>query len=201
MPFRRESPQLLPSGVAGPQLLPTPPPRAKWPWLVAWAVIVLALGGWGVRTFLLIPRADPIALFVLEHEGQLQIQWNHSSRSVTGAAGGTLDIADGKDTRHVPLSPQDLAKGSFTYQRNTGDIEVRMAVEDPQGKRIEERSQYLGSAPVKVDSQEMRDLERQRDDLQAEVERLRLANGSQAERIQELERTERILETRLGIKQ
>lgn len=205
MPFRRESPQLLPSGAsssfAGPQLLPAPPPRPKWPWLVVWAVIVLGLAGWGVRSFLLIPRADPIALFVLEHEGQLQIQWNHNARSVTGAAGGTLDIADGKDTRHVPLSPQDLAKGSFTYQRNTGDVEVRMAVEDSQGKKVEERSQYLGTAPTKVDSQEMKDLQQQRDALQAEVERLRLANGSQAQRIQELERTERILETRLGIKQ
>jgi proteasome lid subunit RPN8/RPN11 len=200
VPFRRESPQSMPSLGAGPQLLPAPPPRSKWPWLVAWAVVVVTLAFFGVRAFVLSPRTDPIALSVLEHDGQLQIQWNHNARSVTGASGGTLDIADGKDTRHVPLSPQDLAKGGFTYQRNTGDVEVRMAVEDSQGKKIEERSQYLGSAPTKIDSQEMRDLQQQKDALQAEVDQLRRANGAQAERIQELERAQKILETRLGIK-
>jgi proteasome lid subunit RPN8/RPN11 len=200
VPFRRESPQSMPSLGPGPQLLPAPPPRSKWPWLVAWAVVVLALAFFGVRAFVLSPRTDPIALSVLEHDGQLQIQWNHTARSVTGASAGTLDIADGKDARHVPLSPQDLAKGSFTYQRNTGEVEVRMAVEDAQGKKIEERSQYLGSAPAKVDSQEMRDLQQQKDALQAEVDQLRRSNGAQAERIQELERAQKILETRLGIK-
>ena len=200
VPFRRENPQVSSSLGPGLQLLPAPAPKAKWPWLVGWAVVVLALAGWGVREFVLAPRTDPIALIVAEHDGQLQIQWSHTARSVTGAAAGTLDIADGKDTRHVPLSPQDLAKGSFTYQRNTGDVEIRMAVEDPQGKRVEERSQYLGTAPTKVDSEEMRTLQQQRDDLQAEVDRLKQVNGTQAERIQELERAQKILETRLGIK-
>jgi proteasome lid subunit RPN8/RPN11 len=199
-PFQRENPQVFPAANAGPQLLPAPPPRSKWPWVLLYAVVVLGLAAWGVRYFLLVPRADPIALSVLEHDGQLQIQWNHNARSVTGAAAGALDITDGKDSRHVALSPQDLAQGRFTYQRNTGDIQVRMAVEDAQGQKIEERSQYLGSPPAKVDSQELKDLQQQRDDLQAEVERLRQANGSQAARILELERTQRILETRLGIK-
>ncbi|HEY4361691.1 MAG TPA: hypothetical protein VGN17_12005 [Bryobacteraceae bacterium] len=198
MPLRRESPQAYPG--AGPQFLAPQAQKAKWPWLVGLTVVVLALIGWGVKVFVLPSGGDPIALSVLEHDGQLQIQWNHTARTVIGAAAGTLDIADGKDTRHVPLSPQDLAKGSFTYQRTTGDVEVRMAVEDAQGKRVEERSQYLGTAPTKVDSQQVHDLEKQRDDLQAQVERLQQTTASQAERIQVLERAQKILETRLGIK-
>ena len=201
MPLRRENAPQYSGAVASPQFLPSEPPKAKWPWLVGLAVVVLALIGWGVKVFVLTPNGEPIALSVLEHDGQLQIQWSHTARTVTGAAAGTLDIADGKDTRHVPLSPQDLAKGSFTYQRTTGDVEVRMAVEDSQGKRVEERSQYLGTPPTKVDSQAMQTLQQQRDDLQAEVDRLKQVNGSQAEHIQELERSQKILETRLGIKQ
>ena len=196
----RESPQVFPAAATGPQLLPSPPPRSKWAWLTLYTVVVLGLAVWGVRYFLWTPRIDPIALSVLEHEGQLQIQWNHNARTITGASAGSLDITDGSDSRHVALSPKDLAVGSFTYQRNTGDIQVRMAVLDPQGQKIEERSQYLGSAPVRTDPQELKDLQQQRDDLKAEVERLRSLNGSQTERIQELERTERILQTRLGIK-
>jgi hypothetical protein len=163
-------------------------------------VVVLGLAAWGVRYYLLVPGPDPIALSVLDRDGQLQIQWNRGARSVTAATAGTLDIADGKDSRHIALSPQDLALGSFTYQRSTGDVQVRMVVQDGPGQKVEERSQYLGSSPAVVDSQATKDLEQQRDDLKAQVDRLRRTNSSQAQKIQELERTQRILETRLGIK-
>jgi hypothetical protein len=192
---------MFPPAASGPQLLPAPPPRSKWLWYVLAAIVVLGLAGVGLRYFMLPTHADPIALSVLAHEGQLQIQWNHNARSVIGAVAGSLEITDGSGSpRHVALSPVDLASGNFTYQRSSGDIQVRMEVQDAQGRQVEERSQYLGSPPEHVDTQQMKDLQQQRDDLQAEVDRLRGANSAQAEKIGELERTQRILQTRLGIK-
>jgi hypothetical protein len=199
-PFPRESPQMYPSASGGPELmLPSAPERKKWPLIVV-AVVLLLLAGWGARVFLLAPRVDPIGLLVLDHDGQLQIQWNHNSRTVVAASRGNLDITDGKSVRHIPLTDQDLARGSFTYQRSTGDVGVRMTVEDSQGHKNEEPSQYLGSPPAKVSSAEIQDLEQQRDTLKAEVDRLTEVNNTQNDRIMELERTNRVLQSRLGIK-
>jgi hypothetical protein len=50
-----------------------------------------------------------------------------------------------------------------------------------------------------VDTSELAAIKAKRDELEAEVERLRTENGKQTERIQQLERTLRILQARLGI--
>lgn len=202
--FQREIPREMPRSVhlplTGPELLPPPPRKAKWPLLAVWAILAIALVAAGFRYFVQSPRADPIALTVTEKDGQLQISWNHLSRSVTGASRGSLAIVDGTQTRTETLTPQDLARGNFTYVRNSGDVEVRMAVENPSGDKVEEASRFLGRPPVTPDSEELKSLQQQRDDLQAQLQRLRQENAAQNERIQQLERTLRILQTRLGAK-
>src|SRR5579883_2978017 len=118
----------------GPLLLPlNPPKRMRWWWLLAWAVVVGALGFGGYRYLNATSAPEPIGLTVSEHDGELQIAWNHQARPVTGAAHGSLAIVDGKQTRDIPLSPQDLAQGRFTYVRESGDIEVRLMVENAAG--------------------------------------------------------------------
>ena len=52
-----------------------------------------------------------------------------------------------------------LARGKFTYQRRTGDIEVRLAMEAPSGERVQEATRYLGQPPVKVTPAEIKVLE------------------------------------------
>lgn len=183
-----------------PDLLPAPPPRARWPWLVVAAIVILALGAMGLRYFVFPPRVEPISLAVTEKDGQLEIQWNPLAKAMNGATRGSLAIVDGKDTRTVPLAPQDLSRGSYAYQRTSGDVEVRLAVENASGEKTEEASRYLGRPLVKEDSEELKSLQQQRDDLQAEVQRLRQENATQNERIQQLDRTLRILQTRLGVK-
>jgi hypothetical protein len=153
----------------------------------------------GLRYFVLTPRADPLALTVVEHDGQLQIQWNHSAGSVTSAVRGVLSITDGQTPRAYPLTPQDLAQGSFTWKRSSGDVEIRMSVANAQGEEVKETTTFLGGAPARPESDEKAKAgEDERGQLQDEVERLKRENAGQVLRIQELERNLKILQSRLG---
>ena len=118
------------------------------------------------------------------------------ARPVTAAVHGTLVINDGSGTQTYALSPRELTAGSYTYQRKTGDVEVRMSVEDSEGTKVQEASRFLGQAPVTVDQNELGDLKKKREDLEAEVQRLIRANRAQEEKIQQLQRTVQIMQAR-----
>jgi proteasome lid subunit RPN8/RPN11 len=178
------------------QYLPSPPPKKKWPWLVGWAVLVILAAVFGLRYWMLRPAQEPISLAVVEHEGLLRIEWNHSARPVTAAVHGTLVINDGSNTQTYALSPRELTAGSYTYERKTGDVEVRMSVEDSEGAKVQEASRFLGQPPVKVDPNELGDLKKKREELEAEVQRLIRANRDQQEKIQQLQRTVQIMQAR-----
>ena len=183
--------------------VPAGPQKARWPWLVAWVLVLAALGFLGWRYFVLRPTVEPISLAVLEHEGQLQIGWNHSARAVAQAVRGTLEISDGGDTKRIAMTPGDLQRGNLTYQRHSGDVEVRLIVEEEDGEKTQEASRFLGRPPEqpgvkKEDAQPARALETQRSDVDAEVNRLRKQNEEQAARIQQLERIVKIMQTRSG---
>jgi hypothetical protein len=158
------------------------------------------LAALGVQYFASQPGPQPISLTLLEREGQLQIEWNPAARPVAGAIRGTLAIVDGNETQSVSLTRADLVAGKFTYQRKSGDIEVRLSVQDAGGDSTQEASRFLGQPPVRSDPEELRTLENRRAELEAEIARLQSENAAQANRIQQLERTLRILQTRLGSK-
>ena len=134
---------------------------------------------------------------MLEHESQLQISWNHNARPVASAVRGTIEIADGSDTKRIALTPADLQRGNLTYQRHSGDVEIRLTVEEDGGDKVQEASRFLGLAP-EVKEEAPKALETKRDDLDAENKRLRQQNGEQAQRIQQLERIVKIMQTRQG---
>jgi hypothetical protein len=143
-------------------------------------------------------NVEPLSLGMIEQNGQLQIQWNRASRSILNATGGTLEIVDGQDKRDIPMNRSELAQGSFTYARQSGDVQVRLTVTGSGGPLVE-ASRFLGAAPAQGDTNEADSLKVERDALQDEVTRLRLQSGQQAARIQQLERTLVILQSRLGI--
>lgn len=178
--------------------IPAPPRKARWPWLLAWALALATLGFFGWRYFELRPTIEPISLSVLEREGQLQVSWSHTARSILGATRGTLEISDGGDTKRLSLTPDDLQRGSLTYQRRTGDVEVRMIVEDQGGEKTQEASRYLGRPPEKHDDAQVKELDTQRSNLEDENNKLRGENAAQAQRIQQLERIVKIMQTRQG---
>jgi proteasome lid subunit RPN8/RPN11 len=197
-PAPREVPSLYQT--SGPQLLQTPAPRKKWPWLALWAVVVIALAVALLRYWMATSQPEPISLAVVERDGQLQIEWNRNAKPVSGAARGAIEISDGADSRTIRLTPAQLASGHFTYARKTGDIEVRMTVEDGGGTKTQEASRFLGRSPsTPANNQELSDLQRRRDELELEVAKLRRENDDQAAKIQQLERTLRVLQARLGI--
>jgi len=195
---RRELPQreIAAPTFGQPQFVPSPPPKKKWPWLVGWAVLVIVLAVFGLRTWMFRPAQEPISLTVVEHDGQLRIEWNHAARPVTAALHGTLVINDGSNTQTYALSPRELTAGHFTYERKTGDVEIRMSVEDSEGTKVQEASRFLGQAPVKIDENELGELKKKRAELEAEVERLTRENRNQEEKIQQLQRTVQIMQAR-----
>ncbi|HXP88022.1 MAG TPA: hypothetical protein VN841_25050 [Bryobacteraceae bacterium] len=188
---RYESPPLFAASAA---------PKKNWVWLVVWALVLAGLSMAAWRYFVPSPQVEPIGLTLAEKDGVLQVQWNHSARPVMAATRGSLQITDGHQARTIPLSAADLASGSFAYQRATGDIEVRLSVESSGGTKVQEGSRYLGTAPPQAKTEDTQALEQRRDQLQQEVDRLRQQNAQQNTRIQQLERTVRILQTRLGQK-
>jgi len=182
--------------LAGPQLLAPTPPRRKWPWLVVWAAVIVILAAMGLRYWMQTSLPEPISLSVIEHDGQLQIHWNSSSRPVRSAVRGALEIADGGDSRTIELTRDALAGGNMTAVRKSGDVEIRLTVENAEGVRSQEASRYLGPPPTgSASSRELDELKRQNAELEAEVVRLHQEDSRKAERIQQLER---LLKLRLG---
>ncbi len=183
-----------------PRYSPYPNTRRKIPWAII-GVVVAALVAAVAGLKYLGPQlnTEPLSLGMIEQNGQLQIQWNRASRSILNATSGTLEIVDGQDKRDVPMSRNELAQGSFTYARQSGDVQVRLTVTGSGGQPMVEASRFLGAAPAQGDTNEADELKVERDALQDEVTRLRQQSGQQAARIQQLERTLVILQSRLGI--
>jgi hypothetical protein len=204
-PQRREPAPFALTGptYGGPQLLPPAQPRRKWPWLVAWVAVMLIVAAVVWRLWMQSIAPEPITLVVVEHDGQLQVQWNHSAKLVREAVRGSLEISDGGESKTMALSREMLASGNFTYVRKTGDVEVRMTVETPEGARWQEASRYLGRPPAAaVGSDPATGTAPTGTGTQPptaagdDVTRLRQENAHQAARIQQLERTLRILQSR-----
>jgi hypothetical protein len=183
-----------------PQYSPYPNTGRKIPWAIIGVVVAALLAAVaGLKYLGPQLNQEPLSLGMIEQNGQLQIQWNRGSRSILNATGGTLEILDGQDKRDIHINRSELAQGSFTYARQSGDVQVRLTVDGSGGQPMVEASRFLGAAPAQGDTNEAGKMKAERDALQDEVTRLRLQSGQQAARIQQLERTLVILQSRLGI--
>src|SRR5665213_954390 len=107
-----------------PQYSPYPNTGRKIPWAIIGVVVAALLAAVaGLKYLGPQLNQEPLSLGMIEQNGQLQIQWNRASRSILNASGGTLEIVDGQDKRDIPMSRSDLAQGSFTYARQSGDVQ------------------------------------------------------------------------------
>lgn len=188
------------------------PPRKIWPWIVGGVAIVIALVLLGFQ-FWQGSEPESLRLIVTEKDGQLQIEWNSTMRAVARASGGSLNILDGSTVEHISLSRTQLGEGRYMYTRKNGDVEVRMEV-DSDGDTVRESSRFLGRAPIaavpesatRVDegrtaspASDAAANDSEKAALVEENKRIRLENAVLKERVQQLERVQKILETRLGI--
>ncbi len=175
---------------------------SKTPWVLAVLVVLIALAGVGWYVYLREPAAPlaPIDLAVIERDGVLDIGWDTNSPMVQSAVGGALEIVDGDQIQNVDLSVGQIQQGDYPYTRQTGNVQVRLKLLDNNGVVSEELSRFLGRPPqAQVANEELQTLQTERDELQAEVNRLRSQSAAQQQEIQRLERTLQILQTRLGI--
>lgn len=179
-----------------------PEPRIghRWLWVSAIVLLAAAVGlfAWNYYGKLAPPPA-PIDLVVVDRDGQLEIGWDSRSDAVLNAASGTLSIVDGRVIRNLPLTPEELQRGNYTYARESGDVEVELVIDNADGGQAREASRFLGRPPVPQQNELMDELEARRTELEAEVQRLERENATQAQRIRQLERTLTVLQTRLGI--
>ena len=186
----------------GSQYLPTPMPveHKRWPWFVGGLAVLAVLAVVGLRFFAQTTPPEALGLVMTEAQGQLQIEWNSTSRTVLRATKGRLNITDGTATEKIALTRGQLSEGHYLYTRKGGDVEVRMEVDGTAGA-LAESSRFLGRpvAAAPAPGGDSQQLETQRAALQAEVDRLKSQNSALNDRIQQLERTQRILEIRLGI--
>jgi hypothetical protein len=194
----RPRPQMQMPVFEGSQYMPAPPPQSKkWPWILGIVAILVVVAIAAMKWWPVAPP-EPLSLTVTERDGQLQIQWNNASRTVIRADGGKLEILDGSATQKVSLTRLQLAEGRYMYTRQSGDIRVRMEVQGD-GETVTDGTTFLGKPPAPEVPVEEIQLGAEKEALEGEVSRLKNENASLRERVQQLERTNAILQSRLGI--
>ena len=145
------------------------------------------------------PASAPIlGLTTFDREGQLQIYWDRTSAAVRDAAYGVLEISeDGTVPKAIQLDAASLQNGSFSYQRTTAKVDLKLVIHQKQGPDLRESSSFLGKAPA-VDSvakeeagalkQREAEAIRQRDDMEKQTAKMKADLNSQAAKTKKLEK-------------
>jgi proteasome lid subunit RPN8/RPN11 len=160
-----------------------PRPSGAWKSRLAIAAIVVMVAAAAAVTYVQnrpVPTEDsgPIRLQLDGAGDKLTIVWNPRSLSLARARSAELIISDG-DQRPatIPLDKESLERGTLTYFRQSGSVEVRMRVQSQVGRALEEVVHFAGPppavqpAPVVEASRDEPDPEMRR--IKAELERLK----------------------------
>ena len=96
------------------------------------------------------PALAPPELSMSESDGQLQIRWDRTAPAVQQATGGMLTIADGNQAaKEIHLERDLLRTGVFTYGRETEQVDVALAVNQPSGPAVRSLAAFVGKLPPK----------------------------------------------------
>ena len=201
-----------------PSFLTTTTPSRRTPWLAAAGVVLGVAAGAGIyqtREKWLPPMAawfhpaGPVArasagLHTVDRDGQLQILWDGNAADVRSGRGGILLITDGRQARSLALDTAHLRSGALTYARQSGQVDVTLTLDQPNGQKLIEAATFLGkaprpaappaatpaapAAPAGESAAAQQDLRKERDALAQKNTELKGQVASQAERIKQLEK-------------
>ena len=154
-------------------------------------VSALCLGmaglGLGAGAYWFRTSVQPLAVRVMDIDGQLLIEWDRTARPIREASGATVEIVDGNDRTKVEMDGERLREGSITYARRSDRVDVRFRVNRPGSKPTEEFIRFLGQpVPGKPSPEELEAI-RQRDELQQQVEKMRAELRSKSTQLRRLQ--------------
>jgi proteasome lid subunit RPN8/RPN11 len=146
-----EAPALLPATVAEPQpVSQTEPPIltrldggrwTRWKWYAAGLAVAAAAvaGFWWLK-----PSQHGLTLSATDlGRQQLRIAWDGTSPAIGHARSGSIEIDDHGVRTQVTLTPTDLRSGSLFYERQSGDVAVRLTVDAQGDQPVVEATRFL----------------------------------------------------------
>lgn len=135
----------------------------------------------------------------------IEISWDRDSTPVWNGHRASIKIQDGPDTKQISLSSDQLHAGKTTYRRATPDVAIEMTIYDSGGSEIHEFARFIAPAPYApsstpaAQSTDTNQIRAERDNLAAQVERLKADVRKEAARADQAEVLVRILENRLRV--
>ena len=140
--------------------------------------------------------ARGLGLTTFDREGQLQIYWERTSAGVSNASYGVLEITEaGTVPKAIQLDSASLQTGSFSYQRTTAKVDVKLTIYQKAGAELRESSSFLGSVPDRkargeAEALKAREAEaiRQRDEMAMQTAKMKADLTSQAAKTKKLEK-------------
>lgn len=166
-------------------------------WVVLAIFLCLSGAGFATRQYWFPEQVSTVALEVFDKDAQLLIRWNPGSRAIPETLTAILEIVDGSAKLIFALDSPQLQSGSFTYARRTEKVDVRLILQLPGGKRVEEFASFFGKLPALQPSPEDLERERQREEQALETETIKTELRNQSFRTRNLERTIRSLRNQL----
>lgn len=140
-------PQSHPEPASLPEEAVTPAPRSsrlyRALFAAAWCIAV-ASAAFAFRGYWMPQPPAPLQVSLSDAAGQLSVRWEHSSRQIQKAEGGTLEIHDAEKDFSIELSPDQVRKGSALYSRQSGAVVVRLVVRLPRSERTEGLARFVG---------------------------------------------------------
>ena len=142
-PLRRNVPPLAVTASS-------PAYRRRWVAGVAIFGVCLAFGG-VVTKLRSRPEPTPIRLEALDQGSQLRIQWDPNSEPIRRATAAKLFITDGAERLFVALDSARLRRGTVSYTRRTGRVDLRLALIEPDGHSVEQVAAFVGTPPQRAE--------------------------------------------------
>ena len=152
----------------------------------AWFPRVLA----AVRPSPAVPAPPPsVKLSAIEHDGQIQINWDSQVAPVRSAVDATLEISDGSQLpQAISLDQAHLQSGLFTYVRQNERVDLKLILHQPDGTKVNGVTTFLGKMPERSAAAEDPEVRKERDELARQAAKLKDDLAKQAERTRKLEK-------------